>query len=177
MNESVLDHLARAVDEGASSDGNIHIPPIAVLWPDKDRQWDAVVELLRTRRRVLTLSPYSPVAGSGPALWIRCVVEGTLSIDGPRGLPTVYIPGVTREDLRNVDATNQTLAPLAPLQHNSRGTYLAETPPKLSDGQIVMFKPALAPIDQSSLGPWQLLGASRQWRDNRYLRELTRGDT
>ncbi len=120
MNELVLDHLARAVDQAASSDGNIHVPPIAVLWPDKDRQWESMVELLRTRRRVLTLGSYNPVAGSGPAFWIRCVVEATISIDAPDGLPIVYMPGVTRDDLRNVDATNRTLAPLAPLQHKSQ---------------------------------------------------------
>lgn len=120
MSEEVLDCVARALDQAASFDGNIHVQPIAVLWPDKDRQWESTVELLRTRRRVLTLGPYDPGSGSGPAFWIRCVVEGTVSIDGPQGLPIVYMPGVTRDDLRNVDATSQALAPLAPLQHKSQ---------------------------------------------------------
>jgi len=120
VTETVLDRLAVAVDEAASSDGNVFVPPVAVLWPDKDRQWEGAIALLRERRRILTLGSHDPSQGIGPAFWLRCVVAGTVEVDGPDGLPVLYLPGVSRDDLRSVAADDQRLAPLVPLQHRSQ---------------------------------------------------------
>lgn len=120
MTETVLDRLSVALDEAARSDSNVLVPPVAMLWPDKGRQWEGSIERLRQRRRVLTLGSYNPSSAIGPAYWLRCVVARTLGIEGPGGLPVIYLPGVSRDDLRSVAANDQTLAPLAPLQHRSQ---------------------------------------------------------
>lgn len=120
MSETVLERLALALDGAASNDGNVFEAPIAVLWPDKTRQWEGSIELLRSRRRVLTLGSHQPEAGRGPAYWLRCVVAGTLDVEGPGGLPVVYLPGVSRDDLRSVARDDPTLAPLVALQHRSQ---------------------------------------------------------
>ena len=120
MSETLLDRLVVALDDAASSDGNVFAPPVALFWPDKTRQWEGAIERLRKRRRVLTLGSHRPGGGSGPALWLRCVVAGTVEVDGPDGLPVVYLPGVSRDELRSVAADDQALAPLAPLQHRSQ---------------------------------------------------------
>lgn len=120
MTETVLDRLVVALDGASSSDSNVFVPPIAIMWPDKTRQWESSIERLRSCRRVVTLGSHNPPAAIGPAYWLRCVVAGTLEIDGPGGLPIIYLPGVTRDDLRSVSASDQTLAPLAPLQHRSQ---------------------------------------------------------
>jgi hypothetical protein len=120
VSETLLDRLTVVLDEAASSDGNVFAPPVALLWPDKARQWEGAIGRLRERRRVLTLGPHDPGAGSGPALWLRCVVARTVEVDGPGGLPVVYLPGVSRDDLRSVAAEDQQLAPLVPLQYRSQ---------------------------------------------------------
>lgn len=120
MTETVLDRLVGALHGAASSDGNVFAPPVALLWPDKGRQWGGAIELLRERCRVLTLGSHQPIATSGPAYWLRCVVAGTLRVDGPEGLPILYMPGVSRDDLRSVASDDATLAPLVALQHRSQ---------------------------------------------------------
>jgi hypothetical protein len=120
VSDTIFDCLAVAVDEAASSDGNVFVPPLAILWPDKARQWERSIEQLRGRRRIITLGSFDPEAGTGPPFWIRCVVAGSIPFDGPEGLPVVYLPGVAREELRSVEANDQLLAPLASIQHQSQ---------------------------------------------------------
>jgi len=120
MSETVLDRVALALDGAASNDGNVYQAAVAVLWPDKGRQWEGLIERLRTHRRVLTLGSHAPDAGQGPAYWLRCVVAGTLEVDGPEGLPILYLPGVSRDDVRSVASDDATLAPLVALQHRSQ---------------------------------------------------------
>lgn len=125
MTESVLDRLAGALDEAADSDSNVFVPPVAILWPDKAGQWANAIEQLRKERPIFTLGAYQPDLATGPALWIRCVVAGTIEVDGPSGLPIVYLPGLTREDLRSAAAHDQVLAPLAFLLH--RGQWFTQS--------------------------------------------------
>jgi len=120
VSETVLERLAHALDAAARNDGNVFEPPIAVLWPDKARQWDASIEQLRANRRVLTLGSYRQHDRQGPAYWLRCVVAGTLDVDGPGGVPIVYLPGVSRDDLRGVAPDDPILAALVALPHRSQ---------------------------------------------------------
>src|SRR6516165_3280072 len=108
MTETVLDRLAAALEDAARRrNPNVYAPPVAVLWPDKARQFENSIETLRGRRRIVTLGPYDPVAGSGPAYWLRCVTAGTIAFDGPEGPTVIYLPGVRRDDLRSVAANDQ----------------------------------------------------------------------
>jgi len=120
MTATLLDRLVVALDDAAGSDGNVFAQPVSLLWPDKARQWEGAVEQLHDRRRLITLGPHDPDVRRGPALWLRCVVAGTVEVGGPDGLPVVYLPGVSRDDLRSVVAHDQRLAPLVPLQHRSQ---------------------------------------------------------
>ncbi len=120
MNETVLGRLAQAIDGAATNDGNVSEAPVAVLWPDKAGEWATSIEKLRAHRRVLTLASYQPADRRGPAYWVRCVLAGTLDVDGPGGLPIVYLPGVSRDDLRAVTREDTMLLPLVALQHRSQ---------------------------------------------------------
>lgn len=120
MTETVLQRLGAALDSTASSDGNVFEAPVAVLWPDQGRQWERAIEPLREHRRVFTLGSHNVDAGRGPAYWLRCVVAGTVEVDGVGGLPVLYLPGVSRDDLRTVASDDLVLAPLAALQHRSQ---------------------------------------------------------
>lgn len=120
MTEVLIDRLVLALDEAASFDGNVVEPPIAVLWPDRAGQWKSAIEQLRARRRVLTLGDYESDDNCGPVYWLRCVIAGSLEIHGPGGLPVVYLPNVSRDDLRSLANDAETLAPFVALQHRSQ---------------------------------------------------------
>ncbi|WP_166395207.1 BREX-1 system phosphatase PglZ type B [Rubrobacter marinus] len=94
-------------------------PPAAVLWTDKERRWEGIVTRLRGDLPVLTLGPYAPDALTGPAIWLRCVIAGTLpEVELPAGdAPILYLPGVGRADLRAVEDCPRELQPLAELQY------------------------------------------------------------
>jgi hypothetical protein len=121
MTETALDALALALDDALAYDPNVSADPIALLWPDKERQWESVVSLLQSQRRVVTYGEFDSVRRSGPAYWLRCVIASTIAVDGaPDGTPVVYLPGVSRDDLRNAGAVTPELASLAAVQHRSQ---------------------------------------------------------
>lgn len=120
MSETVLDRLALALNDAANFDGNVHEAPVAILWPDKAGQWEGSIEQLSNRHRLLTLGEHQPGERRGPAYWLRCVVAGALDVDGPDGLPVVYLPGVSRDEFRSIAGDDSKLAPLVPLQHRSQ---------------------------------------------------------
>lgn len=103
------------------------IPPAAVLWTDKDRQWDTVVPLLKgTFPHLLTLGDYAPDAKTGPAIWLKCMIARTLpEADWPEStVPILYLPGVSRMELRAIESCPTELQPLAELQY--RGTFWSQ---------------------------------------------------
>ena len=42
----VIDHLLGAIRKAALSNPEIHAAPTCILWPDRDRQWQAVIWLI-----------------------------------------------------------------------------------------------------------------------------------
>ena len=102
-----LDALVEAVSRAGQYNKNDQVPPAVVLWPDGDRQWLPLLPRLRERLTLLTFDPdgYDPAALRGPAYWIRCMIAGTLPDAAlPAGRPPViYLPGVSRADLRAVE--------------------------------------------------------------------------
>src|SRR3712207_4302448 len=93
-------------------------PPVAVLWPDPDRKWERVVQSLRGKLPILTFGEYDKASRSGPGVWIRCVLGGEL-LDPPGDPWIVWLPGVTRDDLRAVESAPAHLRSLAELQYRA----------------------------------------------------------
>ena len=104
------------------------VAPAAVLWTDADGQWRPVVEQLRTLMpELLTLGDYDPATRTGPAIWLRCVIEPAVRADKFPELawpadtvPVIYMPGVSRQTLRAVEECPDALKPLVEIQY--RGT-------------------------------------------------------
>jgi hypothetical protein len=121
MTETVVDRLATVLTGALHYDSNVVEAPVALLWPDKGRQWEHAIDALRGRLRIVSLGDYDLSKRAGPAYWVRCVITETVVLDAaPDGVPLVYMPGVSRDDLRTVASTNQVLAPLAAVQHRSQ---------------------------------------------------------
>lgn len=121
MTDTGLDWLELALDGALGYADNAFVEPIALLWPDKECQWAPVVERLRDRQRIVSHGEFDPAQRSGPSYWLRCVVASTVALDGaPGGTPIIYLPGYSRDDLRDAGKTAPDLAPLAALTHRSQ---------------------------------------------------------
>ena len=118
MSESVLDRIVQVLEAAETHDPNTTSPPIALLWPDGERQWESLVPLFQERLRVVSFGDFDAEARQGCAYWLRCVIAEEVALDGaPPGIPVVYLPGVSRDMLRNIESTDTELAPLSALQH------------------------------------------------------------
>jgi hypothetical protein len=99
--------------------------PVAILWTDEKREWDAVLPQIKSALpELFSLGTYSQEDRTGPGVWLRMVADrqaGNLSAGEP---PILYLPGVgngqLRADLRGLKDDPQ-LAPLAELQY--RGAF------------------------------------------------------
>jgi len=93
--------------------------PAAILWTDPKGEWnDMRGELLARLPEMLVLGEYAPEERAGPALWIRCVIDKTLNIPGmTEDTPIIYMPGVSRQDLRAGEDCPRHLQPLVELMY------------------------------------------------------------
>ena len=144
----VKELLLKAVrDAAANYDPEIKIAPACVLWPDRDRQWEAVIPLLQAELpELLILGDYASEKRTGPAIWLRCVIAGFAEdVSLPRDLtPIFYLPGVSRQDLRAIESCPDFLKPLAELQY--RGVMWSQSNSK--DWTILAYLKS----DQGGLG-------------------------
>jgi len=125
----ILDGLIKAVRDAAVFNPEVQVAPVCILWPDRDRQWEAVIPRLQNdlsacdaqagMPELLVLGDYDPERKTGPAIWLRCVIARKVD-DIPFSediTPILYLPGVSRQDLRAVEICPESLKPLAELQY------------------------------------------------------------
>lgn len=116
----VIDHLLKALRDAAVFNPEVQVAPACILWPDSDRQWEAVIPVLQAELpELLILGDYAPEQRRGPAIWLRCVIAGQVEESAPpkERTPIFYLPGVSRQDLRAIDSCPERLKPLAELQY------------------------------------------------------------
>lgn len=122
-----LDSLIQSIGLASAFNQNTETRPAVVLWTDKDREWDGLLPLLRdSLPQLLTYGPFDPAKRQGPAIWLKCALAGTLpglSLPATE-VPIVYLPGVSRAELRAIEETAKELQPLAELQF--RGTFWSQ---------------------------------------------------
>ncbi len=120
-----LEALVEALRRAGNYNRNDQAAPVAVLWPDKERQWESLLPLLREKLPILTFGPYQPAALIGPAYWLRCMLErtlpGTAELLPEDTTPIIYLPGISKAELRAVEECPKALQPLAELQY--RGVF------------------------------------------------------
>lgn len=120
MTETVLDGVIECLHSALDHNVNTQVAPVALLWPDEQKQWVSAIPRLSERVPIVVLGDNAAVINRGPAYWIRCVVARTIEFDSPSGVPIVYLPGVARSSLRAVDSCPPYLAPIAELQYRSQ---------------------------------------------------------
>lgn len=142
----IIDSLIKAVRSAAIFNPEIQVAPACILWPDRDRQWEAVISILQAELPELwVLGDYNPDKQIGPAIWLRCsIAEKNESSAITSFVPILYLPGVSRQDLRAVENCPDLLKPLAELQY--RGVIWSQVNAK--DWTILAFLVS----DQGGLG-------------------------
>jgi len=118
---TLLDALVEALSAAGTYNRNDQVAPAAVLWPDKERQWEVLLPVLRARLPLLTFdhARYAPAERTGPAYYLRCMVARALPDDRlpDAAVPIIYLPGVGKAELRAVEECPRALQPLAELQY------------------------------------------------------------
>ena len=115
---TVLDRLVESLRAKATPlDGQER--PAAILWTDPKEGWRPLTELLLKRLpEFLVLGDYRPEERTGPAVWLRCVIDRALddpALPNDRP-PIICLPGVSRQHLRAGDQCPDSLKPLVELQ-------------------------------------------------------------
>jgi hypothetical protein len=164
---SIVNFLTHSLRSAAVYNPEVQVAPACILWPDRERQWEAVVpRLQQDMQELCILGPWEPGKRVGPAIWLRCVLAGTSLEEteeafqqvveeakapyGTKGrkpdalVPIFYLPGVGRQDLRAVESCPDLLKPLAELQY--RGALWSQLNAK--DWTILAFLKS----DQGGLG-------------------------
>lgn len=143
----LIEKLIPAVRSAAVYNPEVQVAPACILWPDRDRQWEAIIPRLQVELpELLVQGGYDPEKRTGPAIWLRCVLSGvnhdvTLP---PNRTPVIYLPGVSRQDLRAIESCPDDLKPLAELQY--RGVIWSQINAK--DWTVLAFLKS----DQGGLG-------------------------
>ena len=113
--------LIVAIHRASAYNKNDQTRPAVVLWTDKERQWEALIPRLRERLSLLTFDAdhYASDERRGPAYWVRCMLAGTLEEDSLPSdkTPVLYLPGVSKGEMRAVEECPKPLQPLAELQY------------------------------------------------------------
>lgn len=125
MSDTVLSRLAGALRNAAAGNSHAAAPAAVVLWPDKEGQWlSAMPTMKQLMPSLCMLGPYDPALRSGPAIWLKCAIAGLLPEVQFDGVPVVYLPGISRADLRAIESCPRDLQPLAELQY--RGVFWSQ---------------------------------------------------
>ena len=123
---NLLTNLADAIRSAAKVNRSLMVAPAAILWTDADRIWESAVLLLANQLpELFVLGTYAPDKRQGPSIWLKCAVAGTLDTPLPVGVvPILYLPGISRADLRAIETCPRELQPLAELQY--RGVFWSQ---------------------------------------------------
>ena len=117
---TVIEALAASLAAAARYNPNDADQPAAVLWTDPPAMWQPIIpHLRRLMPQLLVFGEFDPELRTGPAIWLRCMIERTL--ESPRipddVTPTIYLPEVSRQVLGAADTCPDHLKPLVELQY------------------------------------------------------------
>lgn len=113
---TVRDALLASLADAATKHGPEEVAPYCVVWTDKDGLWRAITPSLRSEMSgLLTHGEYDPDNFTGPGIWIRGMLAGVLETQ-PSPPHVVYLPGVSRQTLRETEDCPRALQPLVELQ-------------------------------------------------------------
>lgn len=134
----ILDAIIQSLGRAGEYNADDQVAPAVILWPDKERQWEPLLPMLRERLpHLLTLGQYAATCKTGPAIWLRCMITQSganvpinlSETSRPEAcstltIPILYLADVSRQELRAVTECPPALMPLAELQY--RGVFWSQ---------------------------------------------------
>ena len=113
--DAICDSMAASLraPDGANS-------PVALLWPDTNGQWKPLLPALqKALPQLYRLGSYEPAERQGPVIWLKCIVDRTLPDAAPDEgvVPILYLPKLSRQELRAAGDCDPMLQPLVELQY------------------------------------------------------------
>lgn len=127
MTNSIYDKVLQALKQAESHNSNLMVKPEVILWPDPENQWlDVIAVLQSTLPQLLIYGSYEPSQKQGPAIWLKCMIAKMLpEADWDSdAIPIIYLPGVAKNDLRNVENAVFNFQPL--LEYQYTGTLFIQ---------------------------------------------------
>jgi hypothetical protein len=123
---NLITYLLESLRASAKVNRTLMVVPAAILWTDADRNWEsAIPRLKKLMPELFTLGAFLPEERQGPSIWLKCAVSRALDTGLPAGsVPVIYLPGVSRSDLRAIEDCPRDLQPLAELQF--RGAFWSQ---------------------------------------------------
>ena len=127
MKYSIHDKVILALKQAENYNSNLLVRPEVILWPDPENQWLEIISVLQeSLPHLLIYGSYDPSKKQGPAIWLKCMIAKVLPeanwIDD--AIPIIYLPGVAKADLRNVENAVFNLQPL--LEYQYTGTLFMQ---------------------------------------------------
>ena len=119
-NLTVAEALKLSLDQAIKLSPSDMDKPCAILWTDQDAQWQPIIESLQgLLPQLVKLGDYNTAQRSGPAIWLRTLVDRTLpDVEISESLtPILYLPNISRQELRAVQECPDKLKPLVELQY------------------------------------------------------------
>jgi hypothetical protein len=116
---NLLDALGNSFAASLRAPDGVAVPA-ALLWTDGDSQWKPLIPAMKQAvRQLFELGAYAPDIRRGPVIWLKCIVDRTLpeAFADADVSPILYLPGVSRQDLRAGGDCARELLPLIELQH------------------------------------------------------------
>lgn len=120
--ETIIDAMKTSMEAALHAPEGV-AEPVALLWTDMDGQWRPLIPALQMALpQLYVLGDYNPDDRTGPVIWLRCIVDRALPDQvPPEGVtPVLYLPNVSRQQLRAGGDCPRHLQPLIELQF--RGT-------------------------------------------------------
>ena len=127
MANSICDKVVQALKQAENHNSNVMVKPEVILWPDPENQWCDVIEVLQENiPHLLIYGSFDPAKKQGPAIWLKCMMAKVLSEAqwNADTIPIIYLPGVSKSDLRNVENAVSNLQPL--LEYQYTGTLFVQ---------------------------------------------------
>ena len=120
MSESIYHKVRQALKQAENHNSNLMVRPEVILWPDPENQWTEVIDVLQNDLpHLLIYGGYEPSKKQGASIWIKCMVARMLQeANWDAGtIPIIYLPGISKNDFRNVEEAGLNLQPLIEYQY------------------------------------------------------------
>jgi hypothetical protein len=117
---SIYDKVIDALKQAENHNSNLMVKPEVILWPDPENQWqDVILTLQENLPQLLIYGNYNPSKKQGPAIWLKCMIARLLPEVNwnEEIIPIIYLPGIAKQDLRNVESAVFNFQPLLEYQY------------------------------------------------------------